>query len=130
MENGISVDLVGGETQVLPTHIKVSCDWAQTDHTDKNICERQEYTTRNTQTHKEKKMVSNKNAYEIRAEVLEMAKTFVMDKFQNERANWENSVDRHPESGVILSLKDAPVYPSSNDVLLEAEKLYSFVDSK
>ena len=75
-------------------------------------------------------MVSNKNAYEIRAEVLEMAKTFVMDKFQNERANWENSVDRHPESGVILSLKDAPVYPSSKDVLLEAEKLYSFVDSK
>ena len=42
LENGISVDLVGGEPKVLPTHIKVSCDWAQTDHTDKNICERQE----------------------------------------------------------------------------------------
>ena len=45
---------------------------------------------RNTQTHKEKKMVSNKNAYEIRTEILEMAKTFVMDKFQNEKANWEH----------------------------------------
>tara|TARA_B100001094_G_C18191648_1_gene807714 strand:+ start:5405 stop:5665 length:261 start_codon:yes stop_codon:yes gene_type:complete len=85
---------------------------------------------RNTQTHKEKKMVSNKNAYEIRTEILEMAKTFVMDKFANEKANWEQSADRHPESGIILSLKDAPVYPSSKDVLTEAEKLYSFVDSK
>ena len=75
-------------------------------------------------------MVSNKNAYEIRTEILEMAKTFVMDKFANEKANWEQSADRHPESGIILSLKDAPVYPSSKDVLLEAENLYSFVDGK
>ena len=43
-------------------------------------------------------MVSNKNAYEIRTEILEMAKNFVMDKFQNEKANWEQSADRHPES--------------------------------
>ena len=76
-------------------------------------------------------MVSNnKNAYEIRTEILDMAKTFVMDRFHNERSNWENSADRHPETGTILSLKKAPVYPSSNDVLAEAEKLYSFVDTK
>ena len=76
-------------------------------------------------------MVSNnKNAYEIRTEILDMAKTFVMDRFHNERSNWENSADRHPETGTILSLKNAPVYPSSNDVLAEAEKLYSFVDTK
>ena len=78
----------------------------------------------------EKYMVSNKNAYEIRTEILQKALGFVMDRFHNERSNWENSADRHPETGTILSLKDAPVYPSSNDVLAEAEKLYSFVEDK
>ena len=55
LENGISVDLVGGEPKVLPTHLipKVSCDWAQTDHTDKNICERQETHISTKQTRKD-----------------------------------------------------------------------------
>jgi|TARA_B100001105_G_scaffold255461_1_gene255085 hypothetical protein len=74
-------------------------------------------------------MVSNKNAYEIRTEILSMAQGFVMQKFDNERNKWENSADRHPDTGQLLSTDDAPIYPSSDDVLREAEKLYSFVDS-
>lgn len=74
-------------------------------------------------------MVSNnKNAYEIRTEILSMAQSFVMDKFHNARNNWENSTDRHPETGAILSTEHAPKYPSSNDILREADSLYSFVD--
>ena len=75
-------------------------------------------------------MVSNKNAYEIRTEILGMAQGFVMEKFNNLRSNWENSTSRHPETGQLLSIKDAPEYPSSDDILQEAEKLYSFVDGK
>lgn len=75
-------------------------------------------------------MVSNKNAYEIRTEILGMAQGFVMEKFNNLRSNWENSTSRHPETGQLLSTKDAPDYPSSDDILHEAEKLYSFVDGK
>ena len=75
-------------------------------------------------------MVSNKNAYEIRTEILGMAQGFVMDKFHNAKNNWENSTDRHPQSGVILSTEHSPKYPTSEDILREAENLYSFVDSK
>jgi hypothetical protein len=84
-----------------------------------------------TQKHtQEKHMVTNKNAYEIRTEILGMAQGFVMSKFDDARGKWENSTDRHPETGAILSTEHAPKYPSSDDVLREAEKLYSFVEDK
>jgi len=75
-------------------------------------------------------MVSNKNAYEIRTEILSMAQGFVMSKFDDARNKWENSTDRHPETGAILSTEHAPKYPTSEDILAEANKLYSFVDSQ
>ena len=69
-------------------------------------------------------MTTNKNAYEIRTEILGMAQGFVMDKFHNKHQKWQDSTSRHPETGQLLSTKDAPEYPSSNDILHEAEKLY------
>jgi hypothetical protein len=87
-----------------------------------------QYTETYTQ---EKHMVSNnKNAYEIRTEILGMAQGFVMSKFDHAKSNWEMSTSRHPETGQLLSTKDAPEYPSSDEVLREAEKLYSFVEDK
>ena len=74
-------------------------------------------------------MVANKNAYEIRTEILSMAQGFVMQRFEDARNKWENSTDRHPDTGQLLSTVNAPAYPTSDDVLREAEKLYSFVDS-
>lgn len=73
-------------------------------------------------------MVANKNAYEIRTEILGMAQGFVMQKFDDAKDKWNQAADRHPETGVILSIKDAPQFPSSDDILKEANKLYSFVD--
>ena len=73
-------------------------------------------------------MTSNKNANEIRTEILSMAQGLKMYKFKSERNNWEQSTDRHPETGAILSVDEAPEYPTSEDILREAEKLYSFVD--
>jgi hypothetical protein len=75
-------------------------------------------------------MVANKNAYEIRTEILSMAQGFVMDKFHNKHQKWLDSTDRHPETGAILSTSNSPEYPSSEDILREAENLYSFVDGK
>ena len=40
------------------------------------------------------------------------------------------SVTRHPETGVILSTKDAPVFPTTKEILDCANELYSFVDKK
>ena len=75
-------------------------------------------------------MVSNKNAYEIRTEILSMAQGHVMKRFRQVQSNWENSCDRHPETGMMLTIKDAPEYPSTDEVLKEAKNLYSFVDSQ
>ena len=75
-------------------------------------------------------MVSNKNAYEIRTEILGMAQGFVMDKFHNNHQKWLDSTDRHPETGAILSTANSPEYPTSDNILREAEKLYSFVEDK
>ena len=75
-------------------------------------------------------MVSNKNAYEIRTEILDMARGFVMDRYHSAMQKWQEPTDRHPETGQLLSTVDAPQYPSSSEILAEANKLYSFVDSK
>lgn len=75
-------------------------------------------------------MTTSKNAYEIRTEILSMAQGFVMDKFHNQHQKWLDSTDRHPENGVIVSTNDSPNYPSSDDILREAKKLYSFVDGQ
>ena len=74
--------------------------------------------------------MGGENAYEIRTEILGMAQGFVMSKFDDARGKWENSTSRHPETGAILSTEDSPDYPTSDTILREAEKLYSFVDSK
>lgn len=83
---------------------------------------------RNTHTHR-RNIMQNKNAYEIRTEVLAMAKDLITDRFHSVRNNWEQSQDRHPETGQILSLEDAPLYPTSADILAEAKALYAFVDA-
>jgi len=83
-----------------------------------------------TETHRRSKMVTNKNAYEIRTDILGMAQGFVMEKFHSAKNNWENSTDVHPETGKILSTEHCPKYPTSDEILREAEKLYSFVDGK
>ena len=72
--------------------------------------------------------MQNKNAYEIRTDILSMAKDLIMDRFHNSTNNWQSSTDRHPETGQILSTTDAPVYPTSQDILAEAKALYAFVD--
>ena len=53
-------------------------------------------------------MVSNKNAYEIRTEILDMARGFVMDRYHSAMQKWQESTDRHPETGQLLSTVDAP----------------------
>ena len=83
---------------------------------------------RNTHTHR-RNIMQNKNAYEIRTEVLAMAKDLITDRFHSVRNTWEVTQDRHPETGQILSIEDAPLYPTSAEILAEAKALYAFVDA-
>lgn len=69
--------------------------------------------------------------YQIRLEVLKMAKDLVQDRFYSERdriqTNWDNK--RNVEGRVDSDLTHPP-FPSSQDVLDLAKELYTFVQTK
>lgn len=75
-------------------------------------------------------MSTNKNAYEIRADILGQATGLVQEKYNRAYQTWEMSAIRHPETGAIVSTKDAPAFPTTKEILECANELYSFVDSK
>ena len=75
-------------------------------------------------------MSTNKNAYEIRNDVLMQAQGLIMEKYNKDFQVWEMSATRHPESGQIISTKDAPAFPTTEQILKTANDLYSFVDTK
>ena len=53
-----------------------------------------------------------------------------MEKYNKDFQVWEASVTRHPDSGQIISIKDAPIFPTNDEILKTANELYSFVDTK
>jgi len=75
-------------------------------------------------------MTTNKNAYEIRADILKEATGLIQNKFDREYCIWEQTRTRDPQSGKILDPIDQPEFPTTKEILEIAEDLYSFVDSK
>ena len=75
-------------------------------------------------------MSTNKNAYEIRADILSQAQGLLHRKFDRESCIWEQTRTRDPQTGKIIDDVDRPQFPTSEMILAEAEKLYSFVDQK
>lgn len=71
----------------------------------------------------------NKNGYEIRTEILDMAKGLVSDEFQYKFHGWEMSAQRDEKSGQIVTTVGMPEFPGLDKVLETAEKMYAFVNS-
>lgn len=69
----------------------------------------------------------NKNGYEIRTEILQMAKDMVAQDFQYKYMGWEASVERD-DKGRIVSKISMPEFPGLDKILETAEKMYSFVN--
>lgn len=69
----------------------------------------------------------NKNGYEIRTEVLAMAKDLVGKEFSYKWNGWETSVERD-DKGRIITTVNMPEFPGLDKVLETAEKMYSFVN--
>lgn len=76
------------------------------------------------------KVTTNKNGYEIRTKVLEMAKDNVWSDFHAKFAGWEQTVTRDPESGEVVNTVTMPEVPGIDQVLEAAEKFYDFVNGK
>lgn len=70
----------------------------------------------------------NKNGYEIRTEILKMAKDLVAEDYHAKWHGWEVSVDRDEKTGQVITKVDMPEFPGLDKVLETAEKMYSFVN--
>ena len=73
--------------------------------------------------------MSNKNAYEIRTEILEMARGLITDDFHNQYQTWEMTAPRDNQ-GLIITTRHKPEFPSLESILETAEKMYKFVEQK
>lgn len=71
----------------------------------------------------------SKNGYEIRADVLAMAKQHVEQEYHAKFAGWEVSAKRDPKTGELVSSVAMPEFPGLEKVLEAAEKFYGFVNS-
>ena len=71
----------------------------------------------------------NKNGYEIRTEVLAMAKDMVQTEYSTKFAGWEMSATRDEKTGQIVTTVGMPEFPGLEKVLETAEKMYSFVNA-
>jgi len=70
----------------------------------------------------------NKNGYEIRADILGMAKSLVQEDFHAKFQGWEMTATRDEKTGQIVSTVQMPEFPGLDKVLETAEKMYSFVN--
>jgi hypothetical protein len=71
----------------------------------------------------------NKNGYEIRTDILAMAKDIVAQDFQVKFAGWEMTAERDEKTGQIVNKVAMPEFPGIDKVLETAEKMYAFVNT-
>jgi hypothetical protein len=74
------------------------------------------------------KVNSSKNGYEIRTDILDMAKGLVTEEFHSKFQGWEMSTARDKKTGQIVTTVGMPEFPGLDKVLETAEKMYSFVN--
>ena len=71
----------------------------------------------------------NKTGYEIRTDILAMAKDLVAQEYTYKYNGWELSTKRDEKTGQIVSKVDMPEFPGLDKVLETAEKMYGFVNA-
>jgi hypothetical protein len=67
-----------------------------------------------------------KTPYEVRLEVLKMAQEQANAKFYNQ---WEQTVRKADMNDRAPLLSEVPAFPTSEEILVEAQKLKTFVDT-
>jgi hypothetical protein len=71
----------------------------------------------------------NKNGYEIRSDILAMAKDVVMQDYQVKVAGWQLTAAKDEKTGQIVSTVAMPEFPGMDKILEAAEKFYGFVNT-
>jgi|TARA_B100002019_G_scaffold225021_1_gene197988 hypothetical protein len=75
------------------------------------------------------KVQFNKNGYEIRTQVLDMAKQWSEFEYSQKWLGFETSTKRDPNSGEFVSTVGMPEIPGVDHVLETAEKFYNFINN-
>ena len=75
------------------------------------------------------KVQFNKNGYEIRTQVLDMAKAWNEFEFSQKWLGWEITQKRDPNSGEVVSKVGMPEIPGVDNVLDTAERFYDFINN-
>ena len=70
----------------------------------------------------------NKNGYEIRTDILAMAKDIAMEEYRIKYSGWEVSAQRDEKTGQIVTKVGMPEFPGLEKILESAEKMYGFVN--
>lgn len=83
----------------------------------------------NFETPKMPEVKFNKNGYEIRTDILAMAKDLVQSEYSVKFQGWEMSAKRDEKTGQIVSTVEMPQFPGLDKVLETAEKMYNFVNA-
>jgi len=78
-----------------------------------------------------------KNPYELRYEIYNTAKERLMDKYFQDNSEWQSfqewKRDVEAEGNTVTAIPtipERPVYPSHEEILAEANKIYDFVQQK
>ena len=70
----------------------------------------------------------NKNGYEIRTDILAMAKDMIQSEHSTKFHGWEMSAKRDEKTGQLVSTVTMPEFPGLDKILETAEKMYGFVN--
>jgi hypothetical protein len=70
----------------------------------------------------------NKNGYELRTDILAMAKDMVQSEYSMKFHGWETSAKRDEKTNQIVSTVEMPQFPGLDRILETAEKMYGFVN--
>jgi hypothetical protein len=71
----------------------------------------------------------NKNGYEIRADILGMAKDIVMQDYNLKVAGWQLTAQKDEKTGQLVSTVTMPEFPGMEKIIEAAEKMYAFVNA-
>lgn len=71
----------------------------------------------------------NKSGYEIRSDVLAMAKDMIQTEYSSKFAGWQLSSTKDPKTGQLVTTVDMPEFPGLDKLLETAQKMYDFVNA-
>ena len=70
----------------------------------------------------------SKNGYEIRTQILDMAKGLISEEYHSKFNGWEMTVAKDEKTGKLVTTVGMPQFPGLDKVLETAEKMYAFVN--